>query len=150
MTVAVSARARELACALALAGAVLLSGCGPTYAESSPAAKAVDAALRTRTSLSKDVSAYAPFFESSEVATELAAAAKADTTGASPVPGWDAPYVSALTSSTADVVVVWHRAGKYSSWPVATVFSMKRRDGRWVIADAADVTGMPPSPLKEK
>lgn len=111
------------------------------------AARTVDAALMLRHDRSTDPAAYAPLFESSQVATELASGSKSATDSASPIPEWNAPYVSAASSATVDVVVVWKRSGRFTSWSAATLFKLKRLADRWVISDAENVVGVPPDPL---
>lgn len=128
------------------AAVVLLASCGGTdelsYAESHPAARAVEAVLELRAEDVRDVDAYVPYFESSEVATALAEASDVPT-GTPRVPGWKTPYVSAETSTTADVVVVWKETAEFPGWPVANVFSTRLLDGRWVVVDAVETSSAP-------
>jgi len=128
------------------AATVLLASCGGTdklsYAEAHPAARAVETVLELREADVRDVDAYAPYFESSEVATALAEASDVPT-GTPRVPGWQTPYVSGETSTTADVVVVWRDTAEFPDWPAVNVFSTRLLEGRWVIVDAVETSSAP-------
>lgn len=147
------ARDRALACVLALACALALAsalaGCSNTT--SHPAAAAVERLLELRRDRATDVSAYAPLVADSEVATALADAAKAATSTVAPLPAWKAPYVSAETSVGASVIVVWKADAAHPGWPAANRFAMRLVSGRWVVADAAELTAKEiPPPLENK
>lgn len=129
-----------------MSAVVLLASCGGTdkltYAEAHPAARAVEAVLELRADDVRDVDAYVPYFESSEVATALAEASGVPT-GTPRVPGWETPYVSAETSTTADVVVVWTDTAEFADWPAVNVFSTRLLEGHWVIVDAEETSSAP-------
>ncbi len=127
---------------------LMLSGCaGTSFAEAHPAARAVTALLKARAARSTDVRAYRPYVSESSVATELATAAS-ETATHSPIPEWRAPYVSAVTTATADVVVVWIPAKAFAVWPAATDFKLERLGGSWVVTDAVTLEAAAiPKPL---
>jgi len=135
--------------ALALAAVVLLAGCAAndSAAQKHPAAIAIARLLELRSNNNTDVAAYEPFFSDAEIAGALVDA-NAGATGEAAVPQWEPPYVSALTSDTAEVVVRWSgRTGSFKSWPEATVFIMKASEPRWVVSDAIDPEGEIPAAL---
>lgn len=123
-----------LSCALVVA----LSGCALSEAEKHPAAEAVEGLLRVRLSRDTDPKNYVPYLGSSDAATALAEDASLTASSDRPaLPGWDRPYVSALTTKGADVVVVWKPNSKLPDWASeATVFSTEETAGHWVVVDA--------------
>ena len=64
-------------------------------------------------------------------------------TGTPQVPEYEDPYLSAETSATADVAVVWKTDQAFPDWPTATVFSLVLADGRWIVVDALESTAVP-------
>jgi len=127
---------------------VVLAGCASnpaTSADSHPAAQAVERVLQLRARHVTDPSAFAQYFAAASVATALAQSA--DTT-AGAIPGWQLPYVSKATTSTAEVVVVWHTSTAAANWPAASIFTMRREVGGWVIVDASTSTMKAPEPLE--
>ncbi|MBA4370757.1 MAG: hypothetical protein C0418_04180 [Coriobacteriaceae bacterium] len=133
----------HIAVRLALVCALLLTlaGCTLSAAERHPAAKAVDGLLRVRMKRATDPTRYAPYLSSSEAATALAEDASVTASSGRPsLPGWERPYVSDVTSSGADVVVVWKRSEQLPEWPsTANVFRTEQVDGRWVVVDAQSI-----------
>lgn len=130
-----------LACvALALAA---LAGCSAgASATEHPAAVAVRELLTLRSAGSTDATAYASYLADRSLADALAESA---VPGKSAVPGLDVPYVSELTSATANVVVKWRAdESAFPGWPGATVFAMRLEGGRWTVIDALDPTGTVP------
>jgi len=118
-----------------------------TAAERHPAAVAVDGLLRLRRARSTDAAAYARYLEDSSVATQLAEGST-EASGP-PLPKWNRPYVSAATTSTASVVVVWRGTSAFAEWPYATRFGMRRSGGRWRVVDAETLKrGDVPPPLR--
>jgi hypothetical protein len=144
---------RALTLTLAAVIAVALAGCGPTPAPeaSEPSARAVQKLLELRMSRSKDPKAYALFFKTDAIPKSLAEASARETTATRPpIPQWDTPYVSRLTSAGADVVIVWKADAAFPGHSLATVFGLEHYQDRWVVLDAKDVAdkaGIPP-PLK--
>lgn len=138
-------RSGRIAAIAALLVAVLAVGAAAAWwllsaperaAYSHPAAKAVDTVFKVRSRMSTDPADYEPYVESG-LATELAldSAAKARE-GISPLPRWKPPYVSAETSSGADVIVVWKRSVEHTSWPEAHRFKMVLSGDLWKMGDA--------------
>ena len=116
-----------------------------------PPAQAVQEVLELRRDRSSDASAYAEYFVSVDLAQMLAADATASApatgTAGSPIPDWEPPYVSALASDTADVVVRWKPDAAFPSWAPATVFNLELLREAWKIADAQEITGTAPPAL---
>jgi hypothetical protein len=128
-----------------LAVSVFAGGCSapaPPVSTVQPAAQIVQKLLEMRLARSKDVSAYRLFFRSdSTVPTSLAQAATQEASATKPpIPLWDSPYVSASTTSSADVVVVWKKADAFPEHSLATVFTVARQQERWVILNAREVS----------
>ena len=140
--------------ALALAAAALLAtacSSSPPASANDPAARAVNSLLELRHARSRDAKAYGLFFKSDAIPKSLAdAAAKETTKTKPPIPEWEAPYVSATTSKTVDVVVVWKNSSDYPNHPAATLFTLGQYHNRWVVLDARQVTdsGKVPPPAK--
>lgn len=132
---------------LALSTLIASGGCVGGSKALEPPAQAIQSLLELRAERSTDASAYAEFLSEPEVAVELARIAAEETPGVEPIPDWDTPYVSAESSSAADVVVVWRAASEdWPDWPVATIFKMQLVDDRWVARDAETVEGTAPPP----
>ncbi|MDZ4178392.1 MAG: hypothetical protein U1E29_04045 [Coriobacteriia bacterium] len=127
----------------ALMVAVLAAGlaaCAAEPARLDPPAQVIQSLLELRAQRSTEASAYAEYVAGENVARELAQAAVEETTGVTPTPDWESPYVSEQTSATADVVVVWKEPQDWADWPTATIFKLSLLDdGRWVAVDAAGV-----------
>ncbi len=137
----------RIASATLLAAVLATAACTASEPLEPAAAAAVQDALDVRASRSTDASDYAPYFADPTVAEALAESARLESTSTVPIPEWEPPYVSAETSASADVVVVWVPAAELPDWPRATVFSLEM-DERWFIVDASDVTTGPiPSEL---
>ncbi len=144
------------AVALGVAGSLLvasLAACGqsPPASANLPAALAVGKLLELRRARSTDFKVYALFFKSDAIPRSLAQdAAQPATSTRPPIPEWDAPYVSTLTSKTAEVVVPWKADGRFPGHAAVTVFTLERFQQRWVIVDAVDLkdAGRAPPPLK--
>ncbi len=131
--------------ASALAAVLLLSaaiaGCASDSSDH-PAVVAVRELLELRRDDVRDAEAYAPYFMESSLATALAEGST-EPTGTPTIPDWEDPYLTAETSSTADVAVVWRPSADFPDWPVATVFVLSLLDDRWVVADATEATSAP-------
>jgi hypothetical protein len=127
-----------LACAL-LSTAACSS---PSSADEHPAVTVVQALLELRRADVHDPAAYAPYLLESSVATALAEGSS-DPTGTPRVPEWEPPYVSAETSTTADVVVVWKPGADFPGWSPVTLFLVVLDEGRWAVADALETTAAP-------
>jgi hypothetical protein len=110
----------------------------------------VDRLLDLRAGNVRDVTAYEPFFSDPAMAQALAEGSAGES-GTAAVPKWEEPYVSALTSDTADVVVRWlDRTATYRTWPDATVFRMRLEGSRWVVVDALAPDGDIPVELSRE
>ena len=131
-----------LACALLLAAACS----SPVAADDHPAITTVRELLELRRADVRDPAAYAPHLLESSVATALAEGS-ADTTGTPRVPEWEPPYLSAETSTTADVAVVWKQDADFPDWSPVTLFLVVLDGGRWAVADAIEATSAP-APLE--
>lgn len=116
--------------------------CTPGTADGHPAAIMIAELLRLRADDVRDAEAYAPYFLESGLATALAEDSSVET-GTPRVPDWEPPYVSAETSTTADVVVVWKPSVDFPDWPAVNVFKTELADGRWVVVDAEEATTAP-------
>jgi hypothetical protein len=137
------------AIAVLVAAAAVAVGAWALRSESlAPPARVVDAMLELRHERSNDASAYAMYFADTDVAEALAAdsvASEGTSSGqAAAIPRWERPYVSALNSQAADVVVIWIRNGSFENWARATVFKLETRDSAWKIVDAQEMTGSVP------
>ncbi len=135
-------------CALLLSVFItfVLAGCAATPSGPDDPAASVDALLRLRQERSTDASAYAQYLEP-ETAKDLARSSAEDTSGVTPTPAWEEPYVSAQDDSTAKVVVVWRSREEHPGFPAATEWSLKLADGHWIAIDAQaieDTAGIPP------
>ena len=132
-----------LACALLLAAACS----SPVAADDHPAITTVRELLELRRADVRDPAAYAPYLLESSVATALAEGS-ADATGTPRIPEWEPPYLSAETSTTADVAVVWKQDSGFPDWVPATLFLVVLDEGRWAVADAIETTSAP-APLPD-
>lgn len=146
-------RIAAVALALALI-APALSACGaaqPPASANLPAALALAKLLELRRARSTDPKTYALFFKSDAIPQSLAQDASRDTTSSTPpIPDSEAPYVSKLTSTTADVVVLWKADSRFPGHVPVTVFTMSQYQGRWVLVDARDLkdASQAPKPLQ--
>ena len=144
---------RAVLIAVSAVVALLVCACSPTPSTSTsdPAALAVNRLLELRYSRSRDTTAYALFFKNDAIPKSLAAAAAKETSSTKPpIPDWQPPYVSAETSATVDVTVIWKGSSDFPNHPAATVFTLEKFDNRWVVKDAQDFSdvGKVPPPLK--
>jgi hypothetical protein len=140
-------RVTLLAIAVLLA-AVSLTACAPAPGTDHPAARTVERLLELRAERSTDGAAYAAVVADSEVASALVEAARLASSTVAPTPDWEAPYVSNVSSSTAEVVVVWRASSAHADWSAATVFAAVRRGDGWAVTDAREATsGAIPKPL---
>lgn len=129
-----------------LALSLSVTGCtGGTGPEPHPAVAAVTHLLELRRDDVRDADAYAPYFEDEGMAETLAAPGEV-TTGTPRVPPFQTPYLSAETTSTADVAVVWEPDDAFEGWTPVTVFRTERVDGAWRVIDALEAT-VAPQPL---
>lgn len=111
-------------------------------------AQAVQMVLELRRGRSTEASAYAQYFTDTEIPEALvregSQASESTSSALSPIPGWEPPYVSAQTTSSADVVVVWTPDRRFEKWAKSTVFSLEETSGRWVIVNAVELTSSVP------
>ena len=133
-----------LALSLGLIVSSAVAGCGsqtPAATTTDPAAQVVQRLLEQRLARSRDVSGYRLFFRAdSTIPTSLAQAASQEASATKPpIPEWEPPYVSSSTTSTADIVVVWKKSDAFPEHAAATVFSLSRQQGRWVILNAGEL-----------
>ena len=110
-----------------------------------PAVTAVTDVLELRRDDVRDVDAYTPYFEDAELAEALAAPSDVPT-GTPRVPPYQAPYLSAESTSTADVAVVWKADEQFEGWAPVTVFKTTLVEDTWRIVDAQEST-VTPEPL---
>lgn len=129
-----------------LCAGLVLAGCsgggGPV---SHPAVTAVTEVLELRRDDVRDAKAYAPYFEDVALAEALAAPS-AEPTGTPRVPPYRAPYLTAESTSTADVAVVWEADDGFEGWTPVTIFKTTLAEGAWRIVDAVE-TSVTPEPL---
>ena len=104
--------------------------------------------LEMRLARSGDLAGYRLFFRpDSAVPTSLAEAAVEESKSAKPpVPEWEPPYVSSATTSAAEVVVVWKGADAFPGHSAATVFTLAKEKGRWVVLAAREIGSGAPIP----
>lgn len=110
-----------------------------------PAVTAVSELLELRRDDVRDVDAYAPYFEDAELAEALAAPSESPT-GTPRVPPFQAPYLTAESTSTAEVAVVWEQDDAFPDWAPVTIFSTRLADDTWRVVDALEAT-LTPEPL---
>lgn len=132
--------------ALALALALALVGCAADATH--PAVTAITDLLSLRRDDVRDPSAYEPYFADAELAAALAQGS-GEPTGTPQVPEYEPPYLTAETTSTADVAVVWKASDAFPEWPTATVFMLSLADDRWIVLDALEATSAP-EPLADQ
>ncbi|MDY0340105.1 MAG: hypothetical protein RBS17_02670 [Coriobacteriia bacterium] len=129
-----------------LALSVLLAACaGEGESLPHPAVTAVTELLELRRDDVRDADAYAPYFEDIAMADALAGASDVPT-GTPRVPPYGEPYLTAESTSTADIAVVWESDEGFPEWTLVTVFSAELVDGVWRIADAIETT-ITPGPI---
>ena len=119
---------------------VLLAACAAPAVH--PAVARVAALLELRRDDVRDPAAYEGFFEDPGLASALAQGS-GEPTGTPQVPEYEPPYLTAETTSTADVAVVWRASDDFPGWPAATVFLLSLVDDRWVVTDALEATSAP-------
>jgi len=127
---------------VALAG-VLLAACAAPAVH--PAVTRVADLLELRRDDVRDPAAYEGLFADPQLAAALTEGSE-EPTGTPQIPDYDPPYLTAETTSTADVAVVWKASEDFSDWPAVTVFIVSFADGRWVVVDALEST-VAPEPL---
>lgn len=128
--------------ALALLLAACSGGGGPLP---HPAVTAVSELLELRRADVRDPAAYEPYVGDPELAAALADGS-IEPTGTPRVPPYRPPYLSAESTSTADVAVVWEPDDAFPGWTPVAVFSTVLEDGQWVVVDALETT-VAPEPL---
>lgn len=96
----------------------------------------------------RDADAYASYFEDAAMADALAGASDVPT-GTPRVPPYRAPYLSAESTSTAEVAVVWEEDAEFPDWAPVTVFRTRLTDGVWRVIDAVETTAAPEPLLPE-
>ena len=130
---------------LAALAASFLAACAPA-SEPHPALERIDRLLQLRRDHVRDPAAYEEFFADPRFADSLAQAST-EPTGTPRVPPYEPPYLTAETTSTVDIAVVWRADDAFPQWPVANVFRLALEDGRWVVVDAIEADPAP-EPLK--
>lgn len=113
-----------------------------------PAVTAVSELLELRRSDVRDAAAYEPYLSDPALAEALAAPSD-EPTGTPRVPPYRALYLSAESTSTADVAVVWEADEAFPDWTPVTVFSTELTDGHWIVTDAIEATAAPEPLLPE-
>lgn len=135
-----------LAAAVTLLVAAILTGCStPDGLSPHPAVTAVSELLELRREDVRDPVAYEPYVADAALASALAGGST-EPTGTPRVPAYRPPYLSAESTSTAEVAVVWERDAAFAGWAQVTVFSAELDDARWVVTDAFETT-VAPEPL---
>lgn len=132
--------------ALATLAVVLLAACAAPAVH--PAVTCVSGLLELRRADVRDPAAYEMYVGDSELAAALAGGST-EPTGTPRVPPYRDPYLSAESTSTADVAVVWESDAAFDGWAAVTVFSTALEDGRWVVVDALETTAAPEPLLPE-
>jgi hypothetical protein len=125
---------------LALAALVLLAACAAPAVH--PAVARVAELLELRRDDVRDPAAYEAYFADVEIGAALAEGS-GEPTGTPQVPEYDRPYLTAETTSTADVVVVWKASDDFPDWPAVTVFILSLAEDEWVVVDAFEATSAP-------
>ncbi len=138
-------RLSPLAITLFAALALLTACSGSGGPQPHPAVTAVSELLELRRTDVRDPAAYEPYFEDAALAEALAAPGE-EPTGTPRVPPFRPPYLSAESTSTAGVAVIWEPDDDFPDWPAVTVFQTQFADGRWVVTDALETT-IAPEPL---
>ncbi len=130
---------RRVVAAIMLAAA-LSSGCSAEAAR--PAITRISDLLELRRDDVRDPAAYEEYLADADLAAELASGS-GEPTGTPQVPEYEPPYLTAETTSTADVAVVWKASDDFPGWPAVTVFILSLDDGRWLVIDAFEATSAP-------
>jgi len=141
-----SRRIALAAIVLALALLTACSGSGGPLPH--PAVTAVSELLGLRRTDARDAAAYEPYLEDAELAVALAAPGE-EPTGTPRVPPFRPPYLSAESTSTAEVAVIWEPDDDFADWAPVTIFSTELTNGRWVVTDAIETTAAPEPLLPE-
>jgi len=132
-----------------LAAALFVTACsGSGGPQPHPAVTAVSELLELRRADVRDPAAYEPYVGNPELAAALADGS-IEPTGTPRVPPYRPPYLSAESTSTADVAVVWEPDDAFPGWTPVAVFSTVLEDGRWVVVDALETTAAPEPLLPE-
>lgn len=113
-----------------------------------PAVTAVSELLELRRDDARDPAAYVPYFADPSLAEALAAPSD-EPTGTPRVPPYQPPYLSAESTSTAEVAVIWEPDDDFPDWMPVTVFATQFVDGTWLIVDAIETTAVPEPLLSE-
>ncbi len=125
--------------ALALLVAASLAGCGESALKKGSPEAAVQELLVLRSELTTDPAKYAALVETS-IAEAIAADSRSRSETQAPTPQWNLPQVTTSTADSADVMVRWKSDAKFKNWPKATVFSLTKTQGRWVVVAAIEAT----------
>ena len=131
---------RRASAAFALVAVVLLAACAAEAVH--PAVTRISDLLELRRDDVRDPAAYEEYFADADLAAELASGSS-EPTGTPQVPEYDPPYLTAETTSTADVAVVWKASDDFRDWPAVTVFILSLTDDRWLVIDAFEATSAP-------
>lgn len=113
-----------------------------------PAVTAVTELLQLRRADVRNADAYAPYFEDAAMADALAEASGVPT-GTPRVPPYRAPYLSAESTSAAEVAVVWEDGDGFPEWVPVTVFHTRLTEGQWRVTDAVETTVAPEAIVPE-
>jgi hypothetical protein len=124
--------------------ATALTGCQASPESEHPAVAVVRSVLELRTDSNSNADEYRPYFADADVADQLAADSGS---GESPIPPWTDVYVSAESTESVDVVVIWDVTEDFDDWPTGTVFMVTEAADGWVITDASEVATDVPEPL---
>lgn len=119
---------------------VLLAACAAPAVH--PAVTRVMDLLELRRDDVRDPASYEAYFADPELAAALAEGG-GEPTGTPQIPEYDSPYLTAETTSTADVAVVWKVSDEFTGWPAVTVFILSLDDDRWLVVDALEATSAP-------
>jgi len=100
---------------------------------------AVQDLLTLRSKLVTDAAKYAALVDTS-VAEALAADSRSRSATRAPTPQWTTPVRTSATSETAEVTVTWKADAKFKTWPEASIFSLKKNAGGWIVIAAREAT----------
>lgn len=131
---------RRAASALALVVLIALAACATEAVH--PALARVADLLELRRDDVRDPADYEGFFEDPTLGSALAEGS-GEPTGTPQIPEYEQPYLTAETTSTADVAVVWKASDDFPDWPAATVFILSLAGDEWVVTDALEATSAP-------
>lgn len=131
---------RRTLAALSLILALALAACAAPAMH--PAITRIADLLELRRSDVRDPAAYEGYFADPELAAALAQGS-GEPTGTPQIPEYEPPYLTAETTSTAEVAVVWRASDDFPGWPAATVFLLSLVDDRWVVTDALEASSTP-------